>query len=122
MKFNYKNKPIGIYFFQKGIFTLMSPLLILLRVPTSNTGVFPYKFLSWRGPNWGRFKPNRAVSPKMIRATRSKNRSTSRIGNHLRRHMDNPKVDRPSISRGRTCTLRSIQEQKLRYSKGEQKD
>jgi len=85
--------------------TLMSPLLILASVPTSNTGVFPDKFLSSMGPNSGRSNPNRAVSPSISLDTISRNRSTRRTGSHLSNHMDNPKVDWPSISRGRTCTF-----------------
>ena len=84
--------------------TLMSPLLILASVPTSNTGVFPDKFLSSRGPKLGRSNPNRAVSPRISHDTISSNRSTRRMGSHLSNHMDSPKVDFPSISRGRMCT------------------
>lgn len=83
----------------------MSPPLILARVPTSSTGVFPDMFLSSRGPKHGRSNPNSEVSPSISHDTISKNRSTSRMGNHFSNHMDNPKVDFPSISRGRTCTL-----------------
>lgn len=83
----------------------MSPLLILASVPTSKTGVFPDKFLSSRGPKLGRSNPNREVSPRMSHDTISSSRSTRRMGSHLSNHMDSPKVDFPSISRGRMCTF-----------------
>lgn len=92
--------------------TLMSPLLILASVPTSNTGVFPYKFLSSSGPRVGRCRPNRVVSPSKTRDTSSRKRSTSLMGNHLSNHMDSPKVDIPSISRGRTWTFKNTRKKK----------
>lgn len=85
--------------------TLISPLLILARVPVSNTGVFPAEFFSWRGPTEGRWRPSRAVSPRTSHDKMSKKRSTRRMGSHFSNHIDSPKVDRPSISRGRTCTF-----------------
>lgn len=83
----------------------MSPLLIFARVPSSKTGVFPDKFLSSKGPNFGRSNPKREVSPKINLDTIRRKRSTRRMGSHLSNHMDNPKVDFPSISRGRMCTF-----------------
>ncbi|MFS8030629.1 hypothetical protein Hanom_Chr17g01536281 [Helianthus anomalus] len=83
-------------------FTLMSPLLILARVPTSNTGVFPVLLFSSRGPTLGRFSPKPDVFPKISHDMINRKRSTSLIGSHLSNHMDNPKVDLPNISRGRT--------------------
>jgi len=86
--------------------TFICPFLILARVPTSSTGVFPERFLRWRGPNFGRSNPNRAVSPSMSHDTMRRNPSTNWIGSHLSNHMDNPKVDFPSISRGKICTFK----------------
>lgn len=90
----------------------MSPLLILARVPTSRTGVFPAMFLSSRGPNRGLVKPTLAVSPNKSLDAIRRMRSTRRIGSHLSNHMDSPKVDFPNISRGRTCTYISIEIEK----------
>lgn len=85
------------------IFTLIFPLLICESVPTSNTGVFPVLFLSWRGPSFGRRSPYLAVSPIMKCDIKSSKRSTMWTGNHLSRHMHSSKVDLPSISWGRMC-------------------
>ena len=90
----------------------MFPLLIFASVPTSKTGVLPDLLLSSRGPSWGRWRPKFSVSPSMKRDTRSKNRSTRRTGNHLSNHMDNPKVDLPSISWGKTCTCNKWKKKK----------
>lgn len=84
----------------------MCPLLILANVPASKTGVFPERFLSWRGPKRGRSNPKRAVSPSISHDTTSSNLSTRRMGSHFSNHMDSPKVDFPSISCGSTCTCR----------------
>lgn len=81
----------------------MSPLLIFASVPTSNTGVFPETFFSSRGPSFGLFSPSLSVSPIMKCDAKSKSLSTTRTGNHLSSHIDNPKVDLPSISCGNTC-------------------
>lgn len=97
---SYVNCGIG-----KSIYTLMSPLLILARVPMSNTGVFPAEFFSWRGPIEGRWRPSREVSPRTSHDKISRKRSTRCMGNHFSNHIDSPKVDRPSISLGRTCTF-----------------
>lgn len=86
----------------------MSPVLILARVPTSRTGVLPEIFLSSSGPNRGRLRPNRVVSPRMNRETTKRKRSTSWMGSHLSKNMDSPKVEVPNISRGRTCTFISF--------------
>ncbi|GER33798.1 spermidine synthase 3 [Striga asiatica] len=92
--------------FGKGVgdCTLMSPLLILSRVPTSNTGVLPEIFFSSSGPKVGLSSPKRPVSPSNSREATNSKRSTRRMGSHLSSHMDSPKVDFPSISRGRMCT------------------
>src|SRR5438128_2391291 len=82
----------------------MSPDLTLAMVPTSSTGVFPEIFLSSIGPRLGRGIPSWAVSPSTRRVNRRRIRSTVWIGNHLRSHIDRPKVEHPMISLGRTCT------------------
>lgn len=92
--------------------TLIFPFLIWVSVPTSKTGVFPYKFLSSRGPSFGRRSPNWAVSPSMRCDIRSKNWSTKRIGNHLSKNMDKPKVDFPSICCGKICTCKMKRKRK----------
>lgn len=88
----------------KGLITLILPALILERVPTSKTGVFPVTLLSWRGPSFGLWRPSWAVLPRINQDIRSNIWSTICTGNHLSNFIDTPKVDIPSISWGKTCT------------------
>lgn len=115
---NCKKKIILLWWvIHKMLITLIFPLLMCERVPISNTGVFPVRLFSCRGPSFGRLRPYLAVSPIMRWDMKRRNWSTNRAGNHLRRHMLSPKVDLPSISWGKTCTYKRNEPEELKKHK-----
>lgn len=83
--------------------TLIWPLLIFERVPTSRTGVFPVVIFSCKGPLLGRVSPYFFVSPRISHEHKRRKSSTNFIGNHFISRIDSPKVEIPSISLGKMC-------------------